>query len=440
MKDESDEGSPLDSSFIPHPSSLRKVRWVLVNAVPLGLGRNVPLTDLADTPFPGSAGALPSHPERHLTAVVTTFSDMTAYVQAREAIQTSEARYRGLIETLPLLLLQSDERLRITYVNPAYRALTGYSAEEIRDPDVWSRFVHPDDLPRVRELMANTMAGQPGRLEFRYRIRDGSERVFFAISQPQWSQGKDNSSVIGAITLMVDMTRERQLERDLQRSQRLELIGQLASGVAHDFNNLLSVVLSLADLARSHLPPEHPTHGDLYRITEAGEQAVGLASQLLTFCRNRRVVPRRVNLHTAVRRTLELLRSSQPSHLRIEADLTREDLFVQADETQLQQVVMNLCMNARDAMPQGGLLRLKTLTRWETEQPYVLLSVIDNGKGITEEVRGRIFEPFFSTKEGGTGLGLAVVRQIVESAGGRIEVSSQVGKGSQFDVWWPASE
>jgi PAS domain S-box-containing protein len=388
------------------------VRWILVNAMPLGSA----MTEDES----GPAG------------VVTTFSDISAYVQARAAIQASEKRYRELIDALPIMIVQSDRTLTNSYVNPAFRQESGMELDDIRDPNKWERFVHPDDLGKIREVAARGFAGESVRLEFRGRHKDGREKEFFALAEPQRSP---EGEVVGLIALILDMTRERQLERDLQRSQRLEVIGQLASGVAHDFNNLLNVILNLADLARVHLPIDHPVMADLSRITEAGDQATALAGQLLAFSRNRRVATRRIDLHAILRRTLGLVLASQ-ARLRVESDLWTRELFIQADETQLQQVMMNLFLNARDAMPEGGLLRVQTRVQMR-DKPFVVLSVIDSGKGMTEELRGRIFEPFFTTREGGTGLGLAVVKQIVEAAGGSIEVSSEVGKGARFDVWWP---
>jgi signal transduction histidine kinase len=218
--------------------------------------------------------------------------------------------------------------------------------------------------------------------------------------------------------------------------------------VAHDFNNLLGVVLNLTDLARGHLPRDHPVHADLRRITEAGEQAAGLASQLLAFSKQRPAPARRLDLNQIVRRTLDLLRATLPGTIRLEQCLADDRTDIYADETQVQQVLMNLCLNARDAMPRGGVLRVTTQA--ETSAPpngavpgrtpaerRVRLAVEDTGQGISEELRGRIFEPFFSTKDGGTGLGLAVVQQIVESYGGRIEVQSKAGQGSRFDIHWP---
>jgi PAS domain S-box-containing protein len=432
-------GTPGQSAISNLQSAL--VRWLLVNAMPLG-----------------QAGQ----------GLVTTFSDVTASLHAREAIRVSEERYRGLIESLPLMLMQSDRNMRVTTMNPATQAITGFTLEEIADPAAWSSIIHPEDLPGIFELSRNALAGQVGRGECRFRAKDGTEKVVFVIIQPRYQEGapargsaQGDREVVGATTLLVDVTRERNLERELQRAQRLELIGRLSSGVAHDFNNLLGVVLNLTDLARGHLPSDHPVHADLKRIAEAGEQAAALAAQLLTFSKQKSVPARRVEVNRVARRTLELLQVTLPASIRLRADLGGEEIAIQADETQVQQVLMNLCLNARDAMPQGGTLSVSTNVETtavngagnRTGAPSrvaedgataplrrVRLSVEDSGNGMTDEVRGRIFEPFFSTRDGGTGLGLAVVQQIVESYGGSIEVHSRPGEGSRFDIRWPLAE
>src|SRR5262249_54630079 len=149
--------------------------------------------------------------------------------------------------------------------------------EEVAAPEAWSRLAHPEDLPRLRALAAEALAGRPGRAEFRYRAKDGSDKVGFAMTQPRWQGG----AVVGITTLILDLTRERRLERALQRAQAVELVGRLASGVAHDFNSLLTVILSLAELARDSLPADHPVQADLGRIRDAGAQASALAVQLL---------------------------------------------------------------------------------------------------------------------------------------------------------------
>ena len=206
-------------------------------------------------------------------------------------------------------------------------------------------------------MAADALGGQAGRTEFRYRAKDGPLKTAFALTQPRWQDG----AVVGVTTLMVDMTRERQLEQDLQRAQRLELIGRLSSGIAHDFNNLLTVVLSLADLAHGRLPPDHPVHGDLQRIAEAGEQAASLAGQLLAFSKQQRATARRVEVNRhGPADAGPAARRPAGGRATWRFRLADGELSVPMDETQLQQVLMNLCLNARDAMPDGGRLRVRT--------------------------------------------------------------------------------
>jgi PAS domain S-box-containing protein len=380
---------------------------------------------------------MPLGPASAPAGVVVTFSDITAYRHAQEVLRGSEEKYRGLVEQLPLILLQADRNLRLVYANPALRAVTGYDLQEVAEPAAWEALLHPDDLPRLRALAANALAGVPGRAEFRYRARDGTERAAFVLSHPR----RMGQETIGTTSLIVDMTRERRLERELQRAQRLELVGRLASGIAHDFNNLLSVVLSLSELARAGLPPEHPAYQDLLRISQAGEQAARLAGQLLTFGKNRRAVTRPVDVTAVVRHTLGLLHGTLPGGIVVEAHLGDVALLIRGDETELQQVLMNLCLNARDAMPHGGLLGVRCAAEDGPDgQRWLRLSVRDTGVGMPRQVLERIFDPFFSTKERGTGLGLAVVRQIVEAGGGRVEAESEPGRGSAFHVWLPLAD
>ncbi len=236
------------------------------------------------------------------------------------------------------------------------------------------------------------------------------------------------------------MSVQRRLEQELQRSQQLDLVGRLAGGIAHDFNNLLTVVLSMAELAGRKLPADHAVRQDLGQIQDAAGQAAQLAGQLLAFSKQRNVRLKPVDVGHAARRALDLLRATLPLRIQAELAVPEEALHVQADETQLQQVLMNLCLNARDAMPQGGKLCVQVdpaARDGAAPASWVRLSVRDTGHGMSAGVRAHIFDPFYSTKEHGTGLGLAVVQQIVASYGGRIDVHSEPGSGSRFDVWLP---
>jgi len=449
MKDESE--TLLDSSFILPPSSFNSVRWPLMNAMPLG--------------SPVASG------------VVTTFADITAYRHAQEVVRASEEKYRVLIESLPLMVVQTDAQLRVVYSNPAMRSTTGYDEAVLAEPIFWEWFIHAGDQAVFLGMLRQALEGQPGRTELRYRASDTSERIAYALAQPFQTRNSElgmrseeatGSSLrtpssefrvqAGVTILMVDITRERRLEQDLQRAQRLEMVGRLSSGIAHDFNNLLLVIMGLTDLARNNLPPDHVVQKDLKQINEASDQAAQLAGQLLAFSRNRRAggalggtPPRHADVGTVARRTLEMLRPTLPSQIDLETQLSDAPLAVPADETQLQQILMNLCLNARDAiatLPAGKARdRGRILVQIEAichpgengtgNGRWARLVVEDNGPGMTEQVQARIFDPFFSTKEHGTGLGLAVVQQIVEGCGGRVEVRSRPGAGARFEVWLP---
>jgi PAS domain S-box-containing protein len=405
---------PTETSGEADAVQLKEARWVLVNTMPLGV----------------SEGDI-----RPAAGVVSTYIDITTTIKAQRMLRESEEKYRELVESLPLMVLQADADMRLTYTNPATRNVSGYALHEIAEPAAWTRLIHPDDVPRLLALAHDGLEGKSGRAEYRYRAKDGSDKVGLAFTEPR---RRSDGTIIGTTTLIADVTRERQLEQELLRAQRLELVGRLSSGIAHDFNNLLSIVLSLTELVTTSLPSDHAAQTDLKHIQTAAEQAANLASQLLTFSKQRRSAAHRIDLNVVVTRTLDLLRATLPSRIDLQADLAKEELFIQADETQMQQVLMNLCLNARDAMPDGGRLDVRT-ARISAEGDWVCLSVSDQGTGITEVVKPHLFDPFFSTKERGTGLGLTVVRQIVESHGGRVEVTSEVGHGARFDVWWPAS-
>jgi PAS domain S-box-containing protein len=388
----------------------RPRRWVLLNAMPLGQ--------------PGA-----------LVGVVITLADVTAAREGQEVLRLSEERYRGLVETLPLMLVQVNTAMQIEYVNPATTEVAGYPLEEVRQPSEWMRVIHPEDLPRLQEVMHRALAGEAVRCECRYQTREGDGKVGLVLAHPRWL----GERVVGVTCLILDLTRERQLEQELQRSQRLQLIGRLSSGVAHDFNNLLTVVLNLSALSLSDLPPGHPVQENLRGITEACEQAANLAGQLLAFSRQQQIVLRVVDLNRAARRTLQLVRVLLPGTINLTTELASEELPVRADETQLQQVLLNLCLNARDAMPRGGCLRVSTRRGCNAAGvgPCILLCVEDDGEGMSDEVRASVFRPFYTTKESGTGLGLFVVQQIVESYGGKISVWSEPGRGSRFEIILP---
>jgi PAS domain S-box-containing protein len=408
-----------------HGNEVVSIRWILANSMPASL-----TAKLGD-----------SRGQR----CVTTFADITAHRKALEILRQSEEQYRGLVETLPLMLIQFAPDGSVIYLNPATHEITGY-ADELRQPGFWQSCIHADDRQYFAALLEATRAGQTARMEFRYRAVDGCEKVGYALAQPR-QRG-------GTTMLVVDMTDRRRMEQELQKVQRLELVAQIASGVVHDFNNLLTVILSYAELAKDAVGDD-AVRSDLERITQAADQATLLAGQLLTFSKQRRVVMRQVDFNGITARALQLLRPALSADIEVELHLNPGETWVQADESPLHQVVMNLCLNARDAMANGGRLIVQTemvdllpgdptvasaaaatggVRRW------VRLSVQDNGCGMDEAVKARIFEALFTTKQRGSGLGLAVVKQIVEGFGGCIHVTSAPGQGARFEVWLAASK
>jgi PAS domain S-box-containing protein len=332
------------------------------------------------------------------------------------------------------------------HLNPAWTQRLGWTAEELRARP-WLDFVHPDDVEATIAAGARLLRGESvfGFVN-RYRTHDGSYRWFSWNSIP-FSERR------AIYAFIRDVTEEKRLGEQVRQAQKMEAIGQLAGGVAHDFNNLLTVIGGYTALLLADVPAASPMRDPLAAIRDAGDRAATLTAQLLAFSRKAIVEPRIVDLNRAAETSLRLLRRLIGEDIHVQTDFRPALPHIRIDPGQLEQVVMNLVVNARDAMPAGGFLRVSTAERQVTprvaadppevpEGHYVRLTVSDSGAGMSEAVKARVFEPFFTTKGvgKGTGLGLATVYGIVRQAGGTVQVESVAGRGTTFHVLFPAVE
>lgn len=374
--------------------------------------------------------------------VVALIRDQREQQRAREALQRSEQRYRQMFEGNHAVKLLIDPTSgSLIDVNAAASAFYGYSREELLEMKIQEiNTAHPDD---VGDLLDRAAERQEMHFEFRHRRRDGTLVDVEVHSGPVLIDGRKL-----LYSIVHDISERRRLERELRASQRMEALGRLAGGIAHDFNNLMTVVSASATLAQQELPPEATAKSHLVQIRGAARRAAELTRQLLAFGRRQVLEPQVVNVHnviSGVDAMLEGLLANSAVELVRELDATVYD--VKVDVAGLEQVLINLVLNSRDALDGAGQIRICTqdVTLDESiavaaEIPpgrYLLLSVEDDGEGISAEHIGSIFDPFFSTKPSGTGLGLSSVYGIIKQSGGHIEVESTRGEGTRFDVFLP---
>ena len=358
-----------------------------------------------------------------------------------EALERREEHYRSLIEnSLDLVsILNFDGTIR--YASPSHERILGYPLEDLVGQNAFS-FIHPDDLPMVRA--AFTRQDTASSVECRMRHKDNSWRVVESF-------GRNLSHLPGVCGLVVnsrDITDRRRLEEQLHHSQRLEAVGRLAGGVAHDFNNLLMVIQGYSQMLLDSMLPGDPARDDLEQVAKAARRATDLTHQLLAFSRRQVARPLPINLNVLIRDMDRMLRRVLGEDIQLVADFAPNLKTVRADPGQIEQVILNIAVNARDAMPRGGTLKIQTADLRVTEEierehaapkagDYVMLSFADTGHGMDAPVLARVFEPFFTTKEHGTGLGLSTSYGIIKQNGGEIRAESKPGSGSAFRIYLP---
>jgi PAS domain S-box-containing protein len=315
----------------------------------------------------------------------------------------------------------------------------GYRLAEVQPTrGWWSDRVHPDDRGQGAGLgyAALTQGGSSYTAEYRFRAGDGRYLDVLDRGLVVVEPGGKTRAVGG----MVDITERKRLEEQLLHAQKMDAFGQLAGGIAHDFNNLLTAIAGYTELLLGQLDPADPATRDAEEIAKVADRATSLTRQLLAFSRKQVLRPRAVDLNTTIEGLSEMLRQVIGEHIELVTDLRPDTGKITIDPAQLEQVILNLCVNARDAMPAGGRLTIET--RKIEPFSWVLLTIGDTGVGMSPETRSHIYEPFFTTKEAGkgTGLGLATVYGIVGQSGGDIDVESQPGHGTTFRIWFPLAD
>ena len=378
--------------------------------------------------------------------------DLSERERAERAQAEAEAKYRTLVEQVNAITYIAEIGIdgQWHYVSPQVEAILGYKPEEwlaiSRD---WANQIHPDDRGAVIAAEEASRKGLPFQAEFRVKRKDGRE--VWLNDTAVVVQGSNANPVMEGI--IVDITERKQLETQLQQSRKMEAVGRLAGGIAHDFNNLLTIITGYTDLALSRPSVPLDLRSDIERIEHAAGRAAALVRQLLAFSRKQVLQPKILDLNAIVVNMEKLLRRLVDDNIEMSTSI-RDDLGkVKADPAQIEQVIMNLVVNARDAMPNGGRLLLETTNvsldaayafEHASVKPgsYVMLAVSDTGIGMDSATVANIFEPFFTTKESGrgTGLGLSTVYGIVKQSGGYIWVYSEPGKGSTFKVYLPRVE
>lgn len=379
-----------------------------------------------------------------LLAAIETLNDITERKRAEAGMRLQSAALQAAANAIVI----TDRNGTIEWVNPAFTALTGYSAEEARgrNPrELVKSTVH--DQAFFHKLWSTILNGEVWRGQMMNRRKDGSLYPEGQTITPV----KDAAGVVTHfIAIKRDLTEQRKLEEQLQHAQKMESIGTLAGGIAHDFNNILSAIIGYGQFSLLKMPEDHQLRHNIESILEAADRATRLTKELLMFSRKQPINRRPVDLNQVVAKVEKFLRKVIGEDIAYNTLIHEEQIVVFADDHQLEQVLMNLATNARDAMPKGGTLTVATekimmgnellsATGYPTAGAYALMTVSDTGVGMDETTRQRIFEPFFTTKDigKGTGLGLAVTYGIVKQHDGFISVYSEPGVGTTFRIYLP---
>ena len=371
-------------------------------------------------------------------------SDAAVAIQ-RVSDTADTLRFKKIIESSFDAIIITDGEGCITYVNPAFESMTGFSACDVvgSNPRFLKSGMHDEAF--YRTVWGRLRTGRPWQGEFVNKKKSGETYNASTVIFPVFS---DSGEIANYVSIQRDVSEEKRLHGQLLRAQKMEAIGTLAGGIAHDFNNLLSAIIGYAEIMKEDLPEDHPNYRHVSIIEHSAKRGADLAARILNATKTEKVEHRVVNLNAVVQDTLELLSRSIPKSISMDTRLAPELRNIKASTSQLQQVIMNLAVNARDAMPEGGSLLIETVNVGQEDIPltgrpsaegFVRLGISDTGKGMEEAILHKVFDPFFTTKSrgSGTGLGLYIVHSIVTNHGGYINLLSEAGRGTRFHVYFP---
>ncbi len=394
----------------------------------------------------GVATETPRHFAAQDVNLLWSVADQISGVMTRIRLSAEHQRLVAAIEQIGESLIITDTDNRIVYVNPAFEKTTGYTRHEVLGEPIG--ILYPLDETQWQARWNAVAQGQVWQGQIVTKMKNNQRLIEDEVLSPLRDK---NQEIVGFVSVRRDITREVELENRYHQAQKMDAIGRLTSGVAHDFNNVLTAINGFAELMLRRLDPDDWEHGMVTGILKSGQRAADLVRQLLLFSRKTTAKPQVMDLNATVSDIQAMLRRVIGENIEFNTDLAADLWHIKADPAQIEQVLVNLVVNARDALPNGGHLLVKTVNqtiepgyiRHDLEMPagkYVLLSVADDGVGMPPSVREHIFEPFFTTKEKGkgTGLGLATVYGIIHQHGGFIIVDSEVGQGATFNIYLPA--
>ncbi len=368
---------------------------------------------------------------------------------SEKLLRASERKYRSLVESIPDIIFALDLNGSITYIGPRWKKILGHDESEVLGK-FFIHFAPAEEHSFLTQVFkeARNFKKSVENICWQSKRKDGQIRFFSGSAAPLLDE---QGQVVGTMGIARDITEQKKLEEQLLQAQKMESIGNLAGGIAHDFNNLLGGILGYASFAKKKMSPEDPLYHSVNSIERTAGQAAELTRQLLGFARRGKYQVKPINCNALIQDLIQFLGRTIDKRITLEVDLDPRLNLIEGDEAQLQQSLINICLNARDAMSSGGILKIVTKNQslshdlplkqrgWK-EGSYIRITISDNGSGMTQEIQSQIFEPFFTTKEPGrgTGLGLSMVYGIIQNHGGVIDVKSAPDQGTTFEILLPS--